>query len=151
MFIGFPGFIPETLASCLFLCYDGKNRQEENIMKTENKWSKINLWVAVPLIMQIAIAAMMLWGFFGDAWRWSWLCPYIGVILSLELFFYNSALKEGKHPVKALYPIVIMLGFAFFFTGGFAANGWSWSWIGLALAAAGIGIVLLIDRSVSKK
>ena len=119
-------------------------------MAEEKKWTRVNLWVAVPLIMQIAVAAMMIWGFAGNAWDKSWLCTYVGVILCLELMFYNTALDKGHHPVKALYPILIMLGFAFFFTGGFAANGWSWSWIGLVLAAAGIGVVCLVDRSVSK-
>ena len=117
----------------------------------KKNWQPVNLWIAVPLVMQIAIAGQMLWGFFGDAWGWSWLCSYIGVILCLELNFYNEALKKGDHPIKALYPVVIMLGFAFFFTAGFAFRGWSWGWIGLALAAAGVGIVYCADRKISGK
>ena len=119
-------------------------------MTHENKWPRVNLWVAVPLIMQIAIAAMLLWGHFGKAWHWSWLCPYVGVILSMELLFYNAAVEKGNHPVKALCPIVIMLGFAFFFTGGFAFGGWGWSWIGLALAAAGVCAVWMIEKKIAK-
>ena len=116
----------------------------------ETTWTMVNLWVAIPLIMQIAIAAMMIWGFVGNAWGQSWICTYIGVILCLELGFYNAALEKGQKPIKALYPILIMLGFAFFFTCGFAVNGWSWSWIGLVLAAVGVGAVLLVDRAKNK-
>ena len=60
-------------------------------MAEEKKWTRVNLWVAVPLIMQIAVAAMMIWGFAGNAWDKSWLCTYVGVILCLELMFYNTA------------------------------------------------------------
>ena len=116
----------------------------------ETGWTKVNLAVAIPLIMQVAVAAMLIWGFVGKAWNWSWLCPYVGVILCLELVFYNQALEKGQHPVKALYPIIIMLGFAFFFTGGFAAGGWGWSWIGLVLAAAGVCAVSLAERGLRK-
>lgn len=113
----------------------------------------MNLWIAVPIIMQIAIAAMLFWGFFGGPGSWgrSWLCTYTGVILCLELYMYNNVLEKGLHPVKALYPIVIMLGFAFFFTLGFAANGWSFSWIALAAAAVAVGVVRCIDKAVVSK
>ena len=117
----------------------------------EKKWNPVNLWVAAPITMQIAITGMLLWGYFGNAWGWSWLCPYVGVILCLELNFYNDALNKGRHPIKALYPCIIMQGFAIFFTDGFAAKGWGWSWIGLALAAAGVGVVCLIDKARAKK
>ena len=113
----------------------------------EKKWNPVNLVVAVPIIMQTAVSVQLIWGFLGNAWAWSWLSSYIGVILCLELFFYNDALKKGNHPVKALYPIRIMLGFAFFFTCGFTVKGWGWSWIGLVLAAAGIVVVRWIERT----
>ena len=115
-----------------------------------SKWPPVNLWVAIPLVMQIAFAGQLLWGFFGNAWEWSWLCSYIGVVLSMELLFYNDALKKGNHPIKALYPIVIMLGFAFFFTAGFAFQGWSWGWIGLVLASVGVGAVWCADKAIKK-
>ena len=117
----------------------------------KNTWNKVNLWIMVPLIMQIAIVSMMLWGFFGNAWHLSWLCTYVGVVLCLELFFYNAVLKSGKHPIKALYPILILLGFAFFFTTGFMLNGWSWCWISLVFVAVCIGVVYLIERSLKNK
>ena len=117
----------------------------------EKKWNPVNLWVAVPVIMQAAIAAMMLWGFLWYAWQWSWLWPYIGVILCLELYFYNAALKKGEHPIKALYPILIMLGCAFLFTGIFAFHSFKIGLGGLALAAVGFVAVLLIDRKKNKK
>lgn len=119
----------------------------------QQEWKPVNLWIAVPVLMQIAIAAMMFWGFFGGpgAWGVSWLCPYAGVILCLELHMYNSVLKKGEKPVKALYPIVIMLGFAFFFTLGFMANGWSFSWIALVVAAAAVGVIYCIDKGTNVK
>ena len=119
----------------------------------ETKWKPVNLWIAVPLIMQIAIAAMMLWGFFGTTYSWSmsWLCSYIGVLLCLELYMYNGVIEKGKKPIQALYPIIIMLGFAVFFTAGFVANGWAWSWIALVVAAVAVGIVILIDKATDKK
>ena len=119
-------------------------------MNEENR-KPINLWVAVPAIMQVAVLVMLLWGGIGKAWDKSWLAPYIGVCLSLELLFYNGVVKKGQHPIKALYPILILIGFAFFFTLGFAFGGWSYSWIALALAAVGILIVLPIDKAISKK
>lgn len=122
-------------------------KKQEN----QTEWKKVNLWIAVPVIMQIAIAAMMLWGYFGHAWGWSWLCAYAGVVLCLELYMYNNVLDKGKHPFNALYPIVIMLGFAFFFTLGFAANGWSYSWIGLAAAAVAVCVLIGIDKAVISK
>lgn len=119
----------------------------------ETKFKPVNLWIAVPLIMQIAIAAMMLWGFFGKetSWNWSWLCSYIGVLLCLELYMYNGVIQKGKRPIQALYPIVIMLGFAFFFTAGFCVGGWAWSWIGLAAAAVAVLVIILIDKATAKK
>ena len=125
-------------------------------MNQENKkteWKPVNMWIAAPIIMQIAIAGMLFWGFFGQktSWDMSWLCPYTGVILCLELSMYNGVVKKGRHPVKSLYPIVIMLGFAFFFTLGFAADGWSYSWIALAAAAVGVGVVCLTDKAVAPK
>ena len=117
----------------------------------QTEWKPVNLWIAVPVIMQIAIAAMMLWGWFGHAWNWSWLCSYAGVILCLELVMYNGVVSTGKHPIKALYPIVIMMGFAFFFTFGFARGGWSYSWLGLAGAAVGVLCVLIADKIIAKK
>ena len=116
----------------------------------EKKFQTVNLWVAVPIIMQIGILGQLLWGFLGGGWALSWLCTYIGVILCLELVFYNTAINKGYHPIKSLYPILIMLGAAFFFTGGFAFNGWRWSWIGLVLATAGLIFVFIGDRSLSK-
>lgn len=108
----------------------------------------VNLWIAVPVIMQIAIAAQMLWGAFGNAWSVSWLCSYIGVVICLELFMYNNVLRAGRKPIEALYPILILIGFAFFFTVGFMApGGWSFSWGGLLFAAVGI----LIVRAVARK
>ena len=117
----------------------------------EKEWKTVNLWVAVPVIMQIAIAAQMLWGHFGKAWSWSWLSSYAGVVLCLELLFYNESVKKTGAPFKALYPIIIMLGCAFFFTGGFAFRGWNWSWIGLALAAVGLAVAFLVNKSQAKK
>ena len=121
--------------------------------QVKEDWKPVNLWIAVPLIMQIAIAGMLFWGFFGgtEAWSRSWLCTYTGVILCLELTMYNGVVEKGKHPVKALYPIIIMLGFAFFFTLGFMVNGWSFSWIALAIAAAGVAVVYCIDKAVIGK
>ena len=119
----------------------------------QQEWKPVNLWIAVPMIMQIAIAAMLFWGFFGGSsvWGFSWLCPYAGVILCLELYMYNNVLKKGERPVKALYPIVIMLGFAFFFTLGFMTNGWSFSWIALVAAAVAVGVIYCIDRNTTVK
>ena len=121
--------------------------------KQTTEWKKVNLWIAAPIIFQIAVAGMLFWGFFGgpDAWGYSWLCPYAGVILCLELYMYNNVIEKGKHPIKALYPIVIMLGFAFFFTIGFLANGWSFSWIALAIAAVAVGVIACVDKAVSNK
>ena len=119
-------------------------------MHQENR-KPINLWVAVPAIMQVAVVVMLLWGHFGNAWNLSWLAPYCGVVLSLELLMYNGVVKSGKHPIKALYPILLLIGFAFFFTLGFVFKGWSYSWIALAIAAVGILIVLPIDLAISKK
>ena len=118
-------------------------------MKKED-FKPVNLWVAVPVIMQIAIAGFMMWGFNSNAWNISWICNYFGVIVCMELFFYNNAVKRGD-PFKALYPIVIMLGFAFFFLLGFVWNGWSFSWIGLAAAAVAVLILMLIDKATAKK
>ena len=119
-------------------------------MNEENR-RPLNLWVAVPMIMQIAVVIMLLWGFLGKAWDLSWLAPYIGVVLSLELLFYNSVVKKGQHPIKTLYPILILIGCAFFFTIGFVWKGWSYSWIALAIAAVGILIVIPIDLAIGKK
>ena len=119
-------------------------------MKQEN-FKPVNLWVAVPVIMQIAMAAFMLWGWFGKAWNISWICNYAGVILCMELFFYNAEVKKGRSPIKALYPIIIMFGFGFFFLFGFAAHGWSYSWWGLVAAAIGVLVVLCIDKATAKK
>ena len=120
--------------------------------KERTEFKPVNLWVAIPVIMQIAIAAMMLWGWFGHAWSHSWVCAYAGVILCMELFFYNAAVKSGKSPIKALYPIIIMLGFGFFFLFGFAVEGgWSFSWWGLVAAAIGVLVTLCVDKAVSKK
>ena len=119
-------------------------------MKPE-EFKPVNLWIAVPVIMQAAIAAQMLWGTFGNAWDVSWLCSYIGVVLSIELFMYNNVLKAGKHPIDALYPILILVGCAFFFTAGFLVKGgWSFSWAGLVFAAIGILIVRGIKKSITK-
>lgn len=109
----------------------------------------VNMCVAAPIIMQIAIAGQLLWGYFGNAWNWSWLSSYIGVVLCLEILFYNTAAKKGN-PFKALYPIILVIGFAFFFTAGFAFGGWSWCWIALVGAAVALGIVFLIDKARSK-
>ena len=119
----------------------------------EKDFKPVNLWIACPLIMQIAIAAMMLWGFFGGegAWSWSWLCSYIGVVLCIELSMYNGVIANGKRPILALIPIAILLGFAVFFTGGFCANGWAWSWIALAAAAVAVVIIVIIAKATEKK
>ena len=111
----------------------------------------INLWVAVPAIMEVAVVIMLLWGGLYKAWNLSWLAPYCGVVLSLELLFYNVVVKKGLHPIKALYPILILIGCAFFFTLGFVWQGWSYCWIALALAAIGVLIVLPIDKAIAKK
>ncbi len=60
---------------------------------------------------------------------------------------YNNVINRGERPIKALYPVSILIGCAIFFTGGFAFGGWNWSWIGLALAAVAVVVVLLIDKS----
>ena len=116
-------------------------------MKPE-EFKPVNLWVAVPLVMQAAIAAQMLWGSFGNAWDVSWLCSYVGVVLCIELYMYNNVLKAGKHPIKALYPILLCIGFAFFFTAGFLVKGgWSFSWGGLVFACIGILVVKAIEKA----
>ena len=121
-------------------------------MKDQKKEFKVvNLPVACAVIMQIAMAATALWGWYANAWHRSWICTYAAVILCMELFFYNAAVKDGKHPIKALYPIVIMLGLGFFFLFGFVAKGGSFSWWGLVAAAVGVGIVACIDKAISKK
>lgn len=111
----------------------------------------IYLPMAILMVMQVAIAVMMLWGYFGNAWDKSWIASYIGVCLCIELFYYNNVVKKGQHPIKAFYPTFIMIGFAFFFFMGFVFNGWSYSWIGLAAAAVAILILIPIDKAVSKK
>jgi hypothetical protein len=116
----------------------------------ETNWKPVNMWVAVPVIMQIAIVAQMLWGGFGDAWDWSWICSWCGVILCLELMFYNAYVKKGLHPIKSLYPIVLMLGFGFWGIMAFAFRVWPVSWWGLVAAAIGCGIVYLFDRKITK-
>lgn len=116
----------------------------------EKKWQPVNTCVAIPIIMQVGISAQLIWGFFGNAWAISWLCPYICVIICLELGFYNTAVKKGSHPIKCLYPIAIMLGFAFFFTCGFMLQGWNWAWIGLAAAAVAVIVIIIIDKARKK-
>ena len=120
-------------------------------MKNEENRKPINLPLAWLMIMQAAIAAMVLWGFFGNAWDKSWIVSYIGVCLCIELSFYNGVVKKGQHPIKALYPTFIMYGFAFFFFFGFVFHGWSYSWIGLAVAAAAVLITIPIDMAIAKK
>ena len=120
-------------------------------MKNEENRKPINLLVATVVIMEMAIAAMLVWSFLKNAWNLSWLAPYFGVILCLELLFYNTIVKKGQHPIKALYPTFIMFGFAFFFLLGFLKNGWSYSWIGLAIAAVCCLIILPIDLAIAKK
>ncbi len=120
--------------------------------ETKKEFKPVNLPVACAVIMQIAMAGFMLWGWFGHAWNISWICTYAGVILCLELFFYNAAVNDGKHPIKALYPIVIMLGLGFFFLFGFAAKGgWSFSWWGLVGAVIGVLAVLGVDKAIASK
>lgn len=117
----------------------------------DNEFRPVNMKLASPLIMQAAIAAQMLWGALGNAWDKSWLCSYIGVIICLEIFMYNNVIKSGKRPIKALYPIIIMNGFAFFFTVGFTVEkGWSFSWCGLVFAAIAVFVVIAIEKATDK-
>lgn len=119
-------------------------------METENNWKPINLWVAAGIIMQVAIAAQLIWGWFGNAWGWSWITSWCGVILCVELMFYNACVKKGLHPIKSLYPIIIMCGLGFWGMVGFGFHLWPVSWWGLVAAAVGCGIVRLFDRRISK-
>ncbi len=122
-------------------------------MDNNNKpeFKPVNLPLTAGILFQIGVAAQMLWGWYGNAWHESWLCTYIAVILIMEAAFWNAAIEKGNHPIKALYPILIMIGFAFFFTVGFMYGGWAFSWIGLVFAAVAILVIIPIDRSVSKK
>ena len=119
-------------------------------MNEENR-KPINLPLAWLMILQAALAVTLLWGYFGKAWNVSWIASYIGVCLGIELTFYNNVVKNGQHPIKALYPTLLMYGFAFFFFFGFVFGGWSYSWIGLVVAAVAIGILIPIDKALSKK
>ena len=120
-------------------------------MNTQHTHRPVNLGVAVPVIMQIAITAQIIWGALAKAWATSWLSSYVGVIVCLELMFYNTAIKKGEHPIKSLYPIIIMNVFAFLFTVGFTVNnGWKFSWCGMVCAIIAILIILPIDKKISK-
>ncbi len=115
------------------------------------KYKPVYLPMACLMIMEVAIAVMLLWGFFGNAWDKSWIATYLGVCLCIELLYYNTALNKGQHPIKSFYPTFIMIGFAIFFFCGFALQGWSYSWIGLVAAAVAVAILIPIDKAVSKK
>ncbi len=116
----------------------------------DKKFRPIPLALFGGIVLQVACAVQMIWGYFGNAWDISWLSSYIGVIVFCELLMYNGVVKSGNHPIKSLYVILIMNGFAFFFCVGFMLGGWSWSWIGLAAAAVAVVVVIPIDKSVSK-
>ncbi|MBQ9375780.1 MAG: hypothetical protein IJU04_05555 [Ruminococcus sp.] len=120
-------------------------------MKNE-KFTPVKLYLIAPIIMQIAITMQLVWGALGNAWDKSWLCSYVGVIICIELFMYNNVVKKGERAIKALYPIIILNGFAFFFTVGFTVSGgWAWSWCGLVAAAIGVLIVMAIAKATSKE
>lgn len=114
------------------------------------KYRPVSMVVGL-IILQLACAVQLIWGAYGNAWAISWLSSYIGVIAFVEIIMYNDVVNKGHHPIKSLYGIFIMNGFAFFATVGFTVEGgWTYSWIGLVAAAIAVVVTIPIAKSVSK-